>query len=116
MPQLISYSDLDVDLSPTDLARRLQPLVLPEYAIHAFVFGLFLVGGYWLEAALNLPLFCWNLYSYATKQHRIDPTRVYYTIDFVNKVNTTKLIFFICCFFVYIFRMVFFIINSNFDD
>ena len=77
---------------------------------------MFLVGRYWVEALLNLPLVCWNVYCYATRRHKIDPTRVYYTRDAVNKVNIVKLIFYIVSFFVYVFRLVFFCIYRDTAD
>ena len=89
---------------------------MPEYAIQGSLFGMFLLGRYWVEALLNLPLVCWNVYCYATRRHKIDPTRVYYTRDAVNKVNIVKLIFYIVSFFVYVFRLVFFCIYRDTAD
>ena len=74
---------------------------------------MFLAGRYWVEALLNLPLFCWNVYCYATHRHKIDPTRVYYTLDTVNKINTAKLIFYVVSFFVYVFSLVFYFLSSE---
>lgn len=77
---------------------------------------MFLTGKYWVEALVNLPVVCWNVYTYMTRQHKIDPTRVYYTRDRVSRVNTVKLVFLAVCFFLYVFRMVFYCVNRTFMD
>lgn len=56
------YSDLECDyINPIDLCNRLNTYILPEAAVHAFLSFLFLINGYWMAFALNLPLLAYNI-------------------------------------------------------
>lgn len=110
---LVSYSDLDVDLNPIDLARRLNPLVLPEYALFAVMFAAFLLGGFWVETVFNLPLAGWYAWRYAQKKHRVDATQVFAELSFAKNVALAKLIFFMVSFFLFLYRMVFYLVTDR---
>lgn len=59
------YSDLECDyINPIDLCNRLNTYVLPEASVHAFLSLLFLINGYWMAFALNLPLLAYNIKKY----------------------------------------------------
>jgi hypothetical protein len=109
---LVSYSDLDVDLNPIDLARRLNPLVVPEYVIFCVMFAMFLVGGFWIEVAFNLPIAAWYLYRFVQKQHRVDATQVFSDLNFNKNQALVKLIFFMISFFLYLYRMVYYLVSD----
>ena len=48
-------------INPIDLCNRLNTYIVPEAAVHAFLTALFLVNGYWIALALNLPLVAFNV-------------------------------------------------------
>lgn len=52
-----SHSDY---INPIDLCNRLNTYIVPEAAVHAFLTALFLINGYWIALALNLPLLVYN--------------------------------------------------------
>ena len=59
------YSDLECDyINPIDLCNRLNTYILPEASVHAFLSLLFLINGYWMAFALNLPLLGYNIKKY----------------------------------------------------
>ena len=103
----MSYSDLDIDLNPIDLAKRLNPLVLPEMFTFAGLTAVFLVGGFWVEVLVNMPLLAWYIYNYVTKKYRVDPTQVFATLSFNKSVSIAKLVYFMLLFFVYLYRMIY---------
>lgn len=47
-------------INPIDLCNRLNTYIVPEAAVHAFLTILFLINGYWIALALNLPLLAYN--------------------------------------------------------
>lgn len=47
-------------INPIDLCNRLNAYIIPEAAVHAFLTFLFVINGYWLAIALNLPLLAFN--------------------------------------------------------
>ena len=47
-------------INPIDLCNRLNTYIIPEVAVHGFMTFLFLINGYWLPLALNLPLLGYN--------------------------------------------------------
>lgn len=70
---VINFADGGCDFSsdyinPIDLCNRLNTYFMPEAAVHALLTGLFLINGYWLPLALNLPLILWNARKYVAEQ------------------------------------------------
>ena len=47
-------------INPIDLCNRLNAYIIPEAGVHAFLTFLFVINGYWLAIALNLPLLAFN--------------------------------------------------------
>jgi len=107
---LVSFSDLDVDLNPIDLAKRLNPLIPYEMLTFAVTTAIFLLGGFWIELIVNLPLLAWYGYIYFTKQYRIDPTQVFAKLSFYKNISLAKLVYFMILFFVYLYRMVYYLV------
>lgn len=106
----MSFSDLDVDLNPIDLAKRLNPLIPYEMGAFAAITALFLCGGFWIEFFVNLPLAGWYGYIFYSKQYHIDPTQVFSKLSFNKNVSLAKLVYFMVLFFVYLYRMVYYLV------
>ncbi|EFQ99978.1 ER-derived vesicles protein ERV14 [Nannizzia gypsea CBS 118893] len=69
----IMYSDLECDyINPIDLCNRLNSYIIPEAAVHAFITFLFVINGYWLTIAFNLPLLAYNAKKYVLPRTRLD--------------------------------------------
>lgn len=109
-PQLVSYSDLDVDLNPIDLAKRLNPLMMPEMIAFFVITALFLFGGFWIEFAFCVPLAAWYGYTIYTKSYRIDATQVFARLSFSKNVALAKLVYFMLFFFLCLYRMVYYLV------
>lgn len=54
-------------INPIDLCNRLNTYIVPEAAVHGFLTFLFLINGYWLPLAINLPLIIWNAKKYVPR-------------------------------------------------
>ena len=55
--QIIAFDELKTDYkNPIDQCNSLNPLVIPEYALHVFFNILFLIGGEFFSLFLNVPL------------------------------------------------------------
>jgi len=65
MLQIIAFDELKTDYkNPIDQCNSLNPLVLPEYLLHAFFNILFLVAGEWFSLLLNAPLIAYHVHRY----------------------------------------------------
>merc|ERR1712235_217234 len=62
---IIAFDELKTDYkNPIDQCNSLNPLVLPEYVMHAFFNLLFLIAGEFFSLALNLPLIGYHIHRY----------------------------------------------------
>ncbi|MCJ1485286.1 hypothetical protein MMC06_005460 [Schaereria dolodes] len=87
----IMYSDLECDyINPIDLCNRLNTYIVPEAAVHAFLTALFLVNGYWIALALNLPLVAFNVKKILDNQHLLDATEIFRKLN-VHKKDPMRL-------------------------
>ncbi|KAL7272324.1 COPII-coated vesicle protein [Rhizina undulata] len=121
----IMYSDLECDyINPIDLCNRLNTYIIPEAAVHGFLTLLFLVNGYWVALALNLPLLAFNIKKIVDNAHLLDATEIFRTLNKHKKVyippppslriciaNTSqesflKLGFHLVLFFFYLYSMI----------
>lgn len=53
--------------NPIDSCNSLNPLVLPEYAIHILINIFFLIAGEWTSLILNVPLIAYHVYKYKNR-------------------------------------------------
>ncbi|EGD88559.2 ER-derived vesicles protein ERV14 [Trichophyton rubrum D6] len=84
----IMYSDLECDyINPIDLCNRLNSYIIPEAAVHAFITFLFVINGYWLTIALNLPLLAYNAKKIFENQHLLDATEIFRKLNVHKKVH-----------------------------
>ena len=97
-------------MNPIDLAKRLNPLIPYEMACFAAITVLFLIGGFWIEFFANIPLAAWYGYIFYTKQYRIDATQVFAKLSFNKNVSLAKLVYFMILFFIYLYRMVYYLV------
>merc|ERR1711994_1203701 len=62
---IIAFDELKTDYkNPIDQCNSLNPLVLPEYILHALFNLLFLVGGEFFSLFLNVPLIGYHVHRY----------------------------------------------------
>jgi hypothetical protein len=103
----IMYSDLECDyINPIDLCNRLNAYIIPEAAVHGFLTGLFLINGYWLALALNLPLVAFNIKKILDNAHLLDATEIFRTLNKHKKESFIKLGFHLVMFFFYLYSMI----------
>ncbi|CAO1339412.1 unnamed protein product [Diamesa hyperborea] len=111
---VIAFDELKTDYkNPIDQCNSLNPLVLPEYAIHVFFNLLFLFSGEWLSLILNVPLIAYHVWRYMnrpviTGPGLYDPTNIMNT-DTLNKAmreGWIKLAIYLLSFFYYLYGMI----------
>ncbi|GLB37769.1 putative vesicle-mediated transport [Lyophyllum shimeji] len=104
---IIMFSDLESDyVNPIDLCNKLNQLVIPETAAHAFLAVLFLLSGQWMAFALNAPLVAYNAHKIINKNHMYDATEIFRTLDSHKKESFFKIAFYLLSFFYYLYRMI----------
>merc|ERR1712021_247538 len=116
---IIAFDELKTDYkNPIDQCNSLNPLVIPEYALHVFFNILFLVGGELFSLFLNVPLIGYHVHRYL---HRpvmsgpglYDPTSIM-NADTLNKCQREgwiKLAFYLLSFFYYLYGMIYSLIS-----
>ncbi|KAL9712007.1 Protein cornichon 3 [Leucoagaricus gongylophorus] len=101
------YSDLESDyINPIDLCNKINQFILPEHAAHAFLTVLFLLSMEWMALLINLPLVAWNILKIVNKNHMLDATEIFRTLDGHKKEAFFKLGFYLLSFFYYLYRMI----------
>jgi len=103
----IMYSDLECDyINPIDLCNKLNNFILPEAVVHALLSFLFLINGYWIAFALNLPLLGFNIKKFLDKAYLLDATEIFRTLNKHKKESFFKLGFHLLMFFFYLYSMI----------
>lgn len=101
------FSDLEMDyVNPIDLCNRLNTILWPEMALHAFLTGLFLLSFQVIPVLLNAPLVAYNVLRVQSGRHSIQPTDVFRELPYRKREAFIKLGLFLLSFFFYLFRMV----------
>lgn len=120
---VIAFDELKTDFkNPIDHCKLMNPLVLPEYAIHLVLTMIFLLCGEWITVIINLPLLAYNInriyqvYSKSPKSRpfleRIsciyDPTSIMNSdqISRATREGWIKLFFSLFCFLYYIYGLI----------
>ncbi|EZF23925.1 ER-derived vesicles protein ERV14 [Trichophyton rubrum D6] len=93
-------------INPIDLCNRLNSYIIPEAAVHAFITFLFVINGYWLTIALNLPLLAYNAKKIFENQHLLDATEIFRKLNVHKKESFIKLGFHLVMFFFYLYSMI----------
>lgn len=111
---VVAFDELVTDYkNPIDQCNSLNPLVLPEYAIHILFNILFLLSGQWLALILNLPLIAYHINRYRSRpvmsvSGLYDPTTIM-NGDALTKCQREgwfKLAFYLVSFFYYLYGMI----------
>lgn len=120
---VIAFDELKTDFkNPIDHCKLMNPLVLPEYVIHALMTLLFLFGGEWITVMINIPLLAYNinrLYQVYVKAPRsksfiervsniYDPTSIMNSDQLARatKEGWIKLFFSLFGFFYYVYGLI----------
>jgi len=111
---VIAFDELKTDFkNPIDQCNTLNPLVLPEYAVHILFNVLFLVAGEWIPLLFNAPLIAYHVQRYMkrpmmSRPGLYDPTTIM-NADQLNKATREgwiKLGFYLLSFFYYLYGMI----------
>ncbi|ESO00918.1 hypothetical protein HELRODRAFT_185743 [Helobdella robusta] len=118
--QIIAFDELKTDYkNPIDQCRSLNPLVLPEYGLHAFFVLLFIITFEWITVVLNLPLLFYHIHRYMNRPVMscpglYDPTTIMNADELSrgNREGWIKLAFYIITFFYYLYSMIYVLVSS----
>ncbi|XP_018648794.1 putative cornichon [Schistosoma mansoni] len=119
--QVISFDELRTDYkNPIDQCKSLNPLVLPEYALHAAFTLLFMFTAQIGTVLLNVPLLAYNIYRYKNRPVMscpglYDPTTImnHDELSRAMKEGWVKLAFFIISFFYYLYGMIYVLVPEH---
>ncbi|KAF2357793.1 Cornichon [Trinorchestia longiramus] len=108
---IISFDELKTDYkNPIDQCNSLNPLVIPEYALHILFNLMFLFGGEWFSLCLNLPLIAYHINRYRTRPVMsvlglYDPTNImsHDVLNSCQREGWIKLAFYLLSFFYYLY-------------
>uniref|UniRef100_A0A5K3EN89 Protein cornichon n=1 Tax=Mesocestoides corti TaxID=53468 RepID=A0A5K3EN89_MESCO len=111
---IIAFDELKTDYkNPVDQCRNLNPLVLPEYCIHAIITLFFLVTWQLMALVLNVPLLAYHVHRFITRPVRsgyglYHPTSILNSneLNRAMKEGWVKLAFYILTFFYYLYGMI----------
>ncbi|CAH2329009.1 cornichon homolog 1 [Pelobates cultripes] len=117
---IIAFDELKTDYkNPIDQCNTLNPLVLPEYLIHAFFCVMFLCAAEWLTLTLNMPLLAYHIWRYMSRPVMsgpglYDPTTIMNAdiLAFCQKEGWCKLAFYLLSFFYYLYGMIYVLVSS----
>ncbi|XP_055989647.1 protein cornichon homolog 1 isoform X2 [Sorex fumeus] len=117
---IIAFDELKTDYkNPIDQCNTLNPLVLPEYLIHAFFCVMFLCAAEWLTLALNMPLLAYHIWRYMSRPVMsgpglYDPTTIMNAdiLAYCQKEGWCKLAFYLLAFFYYLYGMIYVLVSS----
>ncbi|XP_042204176.1 protein cornichon-like [Homarus americanus] len=111
---IIAFDELKTDYkNPIDQCNSLNPLVLPEYALHLLFNTLFLIAGEWFSLILNIPLILYHINRYRTRPVMsgpglYDPTSImnHEVLSQCQREGWVKLAFYLLAFFYYLYGMI----------
>jgi hypothetical protein len=107
------YGDLECDyINPIELCNKLNKYILPEAGLHAFLTLCFLLTGHWFTFVLNLPLVVFNGLKISNKNHLLDATEIFRTLNKQKRESFIKLGFHLLMFFYYLYRMILALIDE----
>merc|ERR1711953_740809 len=118
---LIAFDELQHDYkNPVDQCNSLNPLVLPEYGVHAIILVLMLSSGEISSAIANIPLFAYHVWRYLfkrpmgmTKSGLYDPTTIMNRdrLNYAMYEGWCKMAFYFISFFYYLYSMIYVLIT-----
>jgi len=118
---VIAFDELKTDFkNPIDQCNTLNPLVLPEYAVHLLFNLLFLFAGEWITVLINAPLIAYHVHRYLNRPIMsspglYDPTTIMNSeqLNRVTREGWVKLAFYLLTFFYYLYGMISSLISST---
>ncbi|RUS80360.1 hypothetical protein EGW08_011878 [Elysia chlorotica] len=118
---IIAFDELKTDYkNPIDQCNSLNPLVIPEYAIHLFFTVLFLLAGQIGTVIFNLPLIVYHVRRYLNRpvmsgMGLYDPTTIMNADELgrAQKEGWVKLGFYLISFFYYLYSMIYVLVSST---
>jgi len=118
---IIAFDELKTDYkNPIDQCNSLNPLVLPEYALHLLFNILFLISGEWFSLCLNIPLIAYHINRYRTRPVMsgpglYDPTSImnHDVLNQCQREGWIKLAFYLLAFFYYLYGMIVSLISAS---
>ncbi|KAK3787494.1 hypothetical protein RRG08_025756 [Elysia crispata] len=118
---IIAFDELKTDYkNPIDQCNSLNPLVIPEYAIHVFFTVLFLFAGQIGTVIFNLPLIVYHVRRYLNRpvmsgMGLYDPTTIMNADELgrAQKEGWVKLGFYLISFFYYLYSMIYVLVSST---
>uniref|UniRef100_A0A2P2JGV6 Protein cornichon homolog 1 n=1 Tax=Rhizophora mucronata TaxID=61149 RepID=A0A2P2JGV6_RHIMU len=118
--ELLALTDLEADqVNPFEATALINNWVLPEFALQGLLCLLFLLTGHWLMFLLALPLSCYHAMLFMKRQHLIDVTEVFRSLNSEKKCRVIKLVFYSIFLAIIMIRLVFtafHVIRSVADD
>lgn len=110
---VVQHLTFDRLQNPIDQCNTLNPLVLPEYAVHVLFNVLFLIAGEWVPLLFNAPLIAYHVHRYMkrplmSRPGLYDPTTIM-NAEQLNKATREgwiKLGFYLLSFFYYLYGMI----------
>ncbi|BFZ11787.1 hypothetical protein BsWGS_14826 [Bradybaena similaris] len=117
---IIAFDELKTDYkNPIDQCNSLNPLVIPEYAIHMFFTLLFLIALQFGTVLFNLPLVIYHIRRYMNRpvmsgMGLYDPTSIMNADELgrAQKEGWVKLGFYLISFFYYLYSMIYVLVSS----
>ncbi|KAI4387143.1 hypothetical protein MLD38_004994 [Melastoma candidum] len=115
--QILILSDLEADyINMYEAASSINRLILPEFALQAFLSMLLLLTGHWFMFLVSIPITCYHIMLYIKRQHLIDVTEIFRVLGAEKKYRLVKLGLLAIFFIMVIFRVVMAIFESFVDD
>uniref|UniRef100_A0A5B7AWR1 Putative Cornichon n=1 Tax=Davidia involucrata TaxID=16924 RepID=A0A5B7AWR1_DAVIN len=115
--QIVCLSDLEADyMNPYESSSRINAVVVPEFVLHGAFCALFLVTGHWFMFLVTVPIACYNVMLFMKRQHLIDVTEVFRSLNAEKKYRIIKLGFYLILFVLVIIRLVLSVIKSIIDE
>ncbi|XP_004391648.1 PREDICTED: protein cornichon homolog [Odobenus rosmarus divergens] len=117
---IVAFDELNTDYkNPTDQCNTLNPLVLPEYLIHAFFCVMFLCAAEWHTLGLNMPPLAYHIWRCMSRPGMsgpglYDPTAIMNAdiLAYCQKEGWGKLAFYLLAFFYCLYGMIYVLVSS----
>ncbi|XP_047339259.1 protein cornichon homolog 1 [Impatiens glandulifera] len=115
--QMVCLSDLESDyMNPYEASTRINSVILPEFVVQTVFCILFLVTGHWIMFLLLLPITSYSTNLFLKRQHLIDVTEVFRSLQSQNKYRYIKLSFYLVMLLIVFVRLVIYVINYLIDE
>uniref|UniRef100_A0A7N0SYY1 Cornichon family protein n=2 Tax=Kalanchoe fedtschenkoi TaxID=63787 RepID=A0A7N0SYY1_KALFE len=90
--QLMCLADLEFDyINPYDTASRVNKVVLPEFITQGLSCIFLLLTGHWFMSLLGIPYLLYNARLYSRREHLLDVTEIFNTLNLEKKKRLFKL-------------------------